>query len=47
MYSAQAPEPAPPMPHSRGHVSWKGKKGRQKSREGHTVITTTLTLPTF
>lgn len=49
MYSAQAPGPIPPMPHSRSHISWKGREGRQKSREGRTycLITTTLILPTF
>lgn len=37
MYSAQAPGPAPPMPYPRGQVSWKGRKGRQKTREGQAV----------
>lgn len=33
MYSAQAPRPVPPMFHSRGQVSWKGRKVRQEVQE--------------
>lgn len=37
IYSAWAPGPTPPMPHSRGQVSWKAGKGRQKTRERQAV----------